>query len=98
MKMDIGCGDGVPPVKAGLGLLGVSGGANVMDCYIIRRNKAGEVEELVDMALGCKRDHNDHHLGFVLAIIIPNFGGGFHSVPFSKFYLLSVVWMSEGLL
>ena len=45
-----------------LGLVDVGGGAGVVDGDVVGGDEAGEVEELVEMALAWKRHHDYHHL------------------------------------
>ena len=45
-----------------LGLVDVGGGAGVVDGDVVGGDEAGEVEELVEMALAWKRHHDYHDL------------------------------------
>lgn len=51
MEVDVGGGMRVPTVHAKLGLAVVGGGGDVVDRYVVGGDEAGEVEELVEMAL-----------------------------------------------
>ncbi len=55
-------------MEAEHGLAVVDGGGGVVDGDIVRQDKAGEVEELVQMALRWKRHHHHHHLRLLLTI------------------------------
>lgn len=52
----------VPAVEAEAGLAVVGGGADEVDGDVVGGDEAGEVEELVEMALGDKGHHNNHHI------------------------------------
>lgn len=52
-----------PPVEAELGLADVGGGADVVDGDVVGGDEAGEVEELVEVALRRQRHHHHRHMG-----------------------------------
>lgn len=62
VEVDIGGGTRIPTMHTQLCLAIVSGRTYVVDRYAIRGDDAGEVEELVKVALRWKRDHHHHHL------------------------------------
>ncbi|KAL8133410.1 hypothetical protein AgCh_008757 [Apium graveolens] len=51
--MDVNVFEGMefPALVAAFGLADVSGGANVMNGYVVRGNEAGEMQELAEMPL-----------------------------------------------
>ncbi|KAI3760646.1 hypothetical protein L1987_51044 [Smallanthus sonchifolius] len=53
----------VPAVETEAGLAGVGGGGDEVDRDVIGGDEAGEVEELVEMALCNEGHHHHHHLG-----------------------------------
>lgn len=55
-------------MHAVFGLADVGGGAEVVNGDVVVEEEAGELEELVEVALGGERDHYNHHLGVFLAI------------------------------
>lgn len=64
MKVDVWVGQWIPAVDSSRRLAGVGGGADIVDGYVVGGDEAGEVEELVEMALSWKRHHDNHHLCF----------------------------------
>lgn len=52
----------VPAVESELGLVDVGGGRDVVDGDAVGSDEAGQVEELVEVALCRQRDHDHHHL------------------------------------
>lgn len=58
----------VPAVEAELGLADVGGGADEVDGEVVAEaEEAGEVEELVQVALRRERDHHHRHLWFLVS-------------------------------
>ena len=76
VEVDIGEGEWVPSVEAEAGLADVGGGADVVDGEVVGREEAGEVEELIEMALCWERYQYYSYLRPFLAIlgIIGHFG------------------------
>ncbi|KAL8147315.1 hypothetical protein AgCh_004867 [Apium graveolens] len=63
MNVNIVVGKEIPALVTGAGLADVSGGANVVDRDVIRRDETGEMEELPQVALCNKWHHNHSDLG-----------------------------------
>lgn len=59
MEMNVMNGVWVPTLDSELGLAVVDGGADEVDRHVVGGDKAGEVEELVEMAL-CWQRHHDY--------------------------------------
>ncbi|KAI3694531.1 hypothetical protein L1987_77498 [Smallanthus sonchifolius] len=66
VEVDVGGRERVPTVDAKLGLAGVSGGADEVDGEVVGGDEAGEVDELVEMALCYERHH--HYTCFLILI------------------------------
>lgn len=65
MEMDVSGGDGVPTVDTELRLAVVGGRGNVVDGDVVGGDEAGELEELVEMALCWKWHHHHHNLALL---------------------------------
>lgn len=61
VEADVGDGERVPAVDAELGLVVVGGGSHEMHRQAAGRYLAGEVEKLIEVALGWKGDHHHHN-------------------------------------
>lgn len=66
--MDVGDGEWVPAVYAKLGLAVVDGGADVVDGDVVGGDESGEVEELVEVALGWEGDHHHYYLAWPVLV------------------------------
>lgn len=61
--MELDGGDWMGIVVAGAELAGVGGGVDEVDGDVVGGYKAGEVEELVEMALSYERHHHHYYIG-----------------------------------
>lgn len=62
VEMEVGELRWIPSMDAELGLAIMGGGTDVVDGDVAGRDKAGEVEELIEMTLCRQWHHDDHHL------------------------------------
>ncbi|KAI7998293.1 hypothetical protein LOK49_LG10G02857 [Camellia lanceoleosa] len=78
MEMDLGIGKAVCVIEAEFSLVHVGGRANIVNRYVVGGNQAGELEDLVEVAIHGKRHHDYNHfslLGGMAWMLVMNLHG-----------------------